>query len=126
MHQLKPLLTLYFTPIKQLVSLRSIESTHLGVRLELICFQLLATPNIATLRLLLEKQQVHHWLVHPGPLVLWICPLNTLTLSPDMDQTVSRMLVPYFRKGMDYASTRLFNNIGVGVLYNPTRGKYLN
>lgn len=87
------------------------ENTHLGVRLELICFQLLATPYIATLRLLLEKQQVHHWYVHPGPLVLWICPLNILTPSPDMDQTVSRMRFPYFRKGMDYAFTRLFSLI---------------
>ena len=73
------------------------ESTHLGVRLELICFQLLATPYIATLRLLLEKQQVHHWYVHPGPLVLWICPLNTLTPSPDMDQTVSQRFEPSSR-----------------------------
>ena len=67
------------------------------MRLELICFQLLATPYIATLRLLLEKQQIHHWYVHHNPLVLVVGSFNTLTSTPDMDQTVSQRFEPSSR-----------------------------
>jgi hypothetical protein len=67
------------------------------MRLELICFQLLATPDIATLRLPLEGQQIHQRSVHANPLVLGTGSLNTLTSTPDMDQTVSRRFEPSSR-----------------------------
>ena len=44
--------------------------------------------------MLLAKQQVHHWYVHPGPLVLGAGPLKYLTPTIDRDQTVSRRFEP--------------------------------
>ena len=52
---------------------------------------------MATLRLLLAKQQIHYWFSVPNPLVLWYAPLNTLAPTPDMDRTVSRRSEPSSR-----------------------------
>ncbi len=54
-------------------------------------------PCIATQRLPLERELVHQRHVLPGPLVQWKAPLNTLTLIPDMDRTVSRRSEPSSR-----------------------------
>ena len=45
----------------------------------------------------LARQQVHHWYVHPGPLVQWAGPLKYLTPTIDRDQTVSRRFEPSSR-----------------------------
>jgi hypothetical protein len=42
----------------------------------------------------LAGQPVHERLVHPGPLVLGMAPLNTLTPTTDTDRTVSRRSEP--------------------------------
>ena len=48
----------------------------------------------------LARQLVHHWYVHPGPLVLGRGPLNALAPAPDMDQTVSRRSEPSSRTAL--------------------------
>ena len=45
----------------------------------------------------LARQQVHHWIVHPGPLVLGATPLNFPTPTADRDRTVSRRSKPSSR-----------------------------
>ena len=45
----------------------------------------------------LAPQQVHHWYVHPGPLVLRTAPLNSPTPTADRDRTVSRRSEPNSR-----------------------------
>jgi len=52
---------------------------------------------MATLRLLLAKQQIHYWFSMSNPLVLGHTPLNTLAPTPDMDRTVSRRSEPSSR-----------------------------
>ena len=47
--------------------------------------------------LLLAQQQVHQWIVHPGPLVLGATPLNSSTPMADRDRTVSRRSEPSSR-----------------------------
>jgi hypothetical protein len=47
--------------------------------------------------MLLAQQQVHHWFVHPGPLVLGTAPLNSPTPTADRDRTVSRRSEPNSR-----------------------------
>ena len=47
--------------------------------------------------MLLAKQQVHQWFVHPGPLVLGTDPLKSPTPTVDRDQTVSRRFKPNSR-----------------------------
>ncbi len=54
-------------------------------------------PCVATQRFPLERELVHYWHVHTGPLVRGANPLNTLTPTPDMDQTVSRRFEPSSR-----------------------------
>src|SRR5574343_762685 len=45
----------------------------------------------------LARQQVHRRCVSPGPLVLRTNPLNSLTITADRDQTVSRRFEPSSR-----------------------------
>ena len=45
----------------------------------------------------LARQQMHHWYVHPGPLVLGAAPLKYPTPTIDRDQTVSRRFEPSSR-----------------------------
>ena len=45
----------------------------------------------------LARQLIHHRLVHPGPLVLGIAPLNFPAPTEDKDQTVSRRSEPSSR-----------------------------
>jgi hypothetical protein len=45
----------------------------------------------------LVEQQVHHWYVHSGPLVLRTGPLNFPTPTADRDRTVSRRSEPSSR-----------------------------
>ena len=45
----------------------------------------------------MERELVHPWYALPGPLVLRKAPLNALTLTPDMDRTVSRRSEPSSR-----------------------------
>ena len=45
----------------------------------------------------LAPQQVHHWFVHSGPLVLGAAPLKYLAPVVDRDQTVSRRFEPSSR-----------------------------
>ena len=62
-------------------------------------------PHIATQRIPLVEELVYQRCVLPSPLVLRKAPLNALTLTPDMDQTVLRMKILIFLKGMDYIFT---------------------
>jgi hypothetical protein len=78
----------------------SIKSTHLKVGFLLRCFQQLSAPHIATQRVPLARELVHHRCVLPGPLVLGKDPLNTLTPTPDMDRTVSRRSEPSSRTAL--------------------------
>src|SRR5690625_4165247 len=45
----------------------------------------------------LARQLVHHWYVHPGPLVLRTAPLKLPTPTTDRDRTVSRRSEPSSR-----------------------------
>ena len=45
----------------------------------------------------LAEQLVHHWYVHPGPLVLRTAPLKYPPPAPDRDRTVSRRSEPSSR-----------------------------
>ena len=45
----------------------------------------------------LARQPVHHWCVHPGPLVLGTAPLKSPTPTADRDRTVSRRSKPSSR-----------------------------
>ena len=47
--------------------------------------------------MLLAEQLVHHWFVHPGPLVLGTAPLKFPTPTIDRDRTVSRRSEPSSR-----------------------------
>ena len=47
--------------------------------------------------MLLAKQLVHNWYVHPGPLVLGTNPIKYLTPTMDRDRTVSRRSEPSSR-----------------------------
>ena len=47
--------------------------------------------------MLLAEQLVHHWHVHPGPLVLRAAPFKYPTPTADRDQTVSRRSEPNSR-----------------------------
>ena len=47
--------------------------------------------------LLLAQQQIHQWIVHPGPLVLGATPLKYPTPTADRDRTVSRRSKPSSR-----------------------------
>ena len=51
--------------------------------------------------LLLAQQQVHQWIVHPGPLVLGAAPLNSPTITADRDRTVSRRSKPSSRTSLN-------------------------
>ncbi len=73
------------------------ESTHLEESFPLRCFQRLSKPCVATQRFLLEKELIHNRHDHPNPLVLGMDPLNALTTTPDMDQTVLRRFEPSSR-----------------------------
>ena len=64
------------------------------------CFQQLSTLYLATQRFLLEQELVHQRYILPSPLVLWKAPCNVLTLTPDMDQTVSRRSEPSSRTAL--------------------------
>ena len=50
--------------------------------------------------MLLAKQLVHQWYVHPGPLVLGTDPLKLRTPTADRDQTVSRRSEPSSRASL--------------------------
>ena len=50
--------------------------------------------------LLLAQQQVHQWIVHPGPLVLGATPLKYPTPTADRDRTVSRRSKPSSRTAL--------------------------
>ena len=45
----------------------------------------------------LVEQLIHHWYVHPGPLVLRTAPLKFPTPAMDRDRTVSRRSEPSSR-----------------------------
>ena len=47
--------------------------------------------------MLLAQQPVHHWFVHPGPLVLGTDPLKSPAPTVDKDRTVSRRSEPSSR-----------------------------
>src|SRR5690554_6911684 len=49
---------------------------------------------------LLAEQPVHHWCVHPGPLVLGTAPLKYPTPATDRDRTVSRRSEPSSRAAL--------------------------
>jgi hypothetical protein len=66
----------------------------------LICFQQLSPLHVTTQRILLAQKLVHQWCILPGPLVLRKDPFNTLTLTPDMDRTVSRRSEPSSRTAL--------------------------
>jgi hypothetical protein len=67
------------------------------VGLALICFQRLSLPDLATQRMPLAGQLVHHRSVHSGPLVLGATPLNFLTRTVDRDRTGLRRSEPSSR-----------------------------
>ena len=48
----------------------------------------------------LARQQIHQWIVHPGPLVLGAAPLKIPTPTADRDQTVSRRSKPSSRTAL--------------------------
>jgi hypothetical protein len=50
--------------------------------------------------MLLAKQLVHHWYVHPGPLVLGTALLKFPTPTTDRDRTVSRRSEPSSRTAL--------------------------
>jgi hypothetical protein len=70
---------------------------HLGVGLALRCFQRLSLPDLATQRLRLAAQLVHHRSVHSGPLVLGATLLKFPTRTVDRDRTGSRRSEPSSR-----------------------------
>ena len=49
---------------------------------------------------LLAEQPMHHWFVHPGPLVLRIIPLRFPAPATDRDRTVSRRSEPSSRASL--------------------------
>ena len=49
----------------------------------------------------LARQQVHQWIVHPGPLVLGATPLKSPTPTADRDRTVSRRSKPSSRTSLN-------------------------
>ena len=51
--------------------------------------------------MLLAQQQVHQWIVHPGPLVLGATPLKYPTPTADRDRTVSRRSKPSSRTSLN-------------------------
>ena len=51
--------------------------------------------------MLLAKQLVHQWYVHPGPLVLGTILLNSPTPTEDRDRTVSRRSEPSSRTALN-------------------------
>ena len=53
----------------------------------------------------LAGQLVHQRFVHLGPLVLETALFKNLTLVPDRDRTVSRMIFQTLSCGMDYIFT---------------------
>lgn len=48
----------------------------------------------------LARQLVHHWYVHPGPLVLRTAPLKLPAPTMDRDRTVSRRSEPSSRAAL--------------------------
>ena len=48
----------------------------------------------------LAEQLMHHWYVHPGPLVLGTAPLKFPTPTADRDRTVSRRSEPSSRTSL--------------------------
>ena len=50
--------------------------------------------------MLLAEQLVHHWYVHPGPLVLRTAPLKLPAPTMDSDRTVSRRSEPSSRAAL--------------------------
>src|SRR5690554_8167153 len=48
----------------------------------------------------LARQLIHHWYVHPGPLVLRTAPLKFPTPAMDRDRTVSRRSEPSSRAAL--------------------------
>ena len=76
------------------------KNTHLEVGFLLRCFQQLSSLYLATQHFLLEQELVHQRYIFPSPLVLWKAPRNVLTLTPDMDQTVSRRSEPSSRTAL--------------------------
>jgi hypothetical protein len=74
--------------------------SHLEGGFPLRCLQRLSRPNIATQRLLLAEQLVHHRFVHLGPLVLKADLLKHPTPVADRDRTVSRRSEPSSRTAL--------------------------
>ena len=48
----------------------------------------------------LVRQLIHHWYVHPGPLVLRTAPFKYPTPATDKDRTVSRRSEPSSRTAL--------------------------
>lgn len=90
-------------PINQVVFLGPYSfdgKPHLGACLALRCFQRLSQPDLATQRMLLAEQLVHHRSVHSGPLVLRATPLKFPTRAVDRDRTGSRRSEPSSRAAL--------------------------
>ena len=88
----------------------------------LICLQQLSTPHIATQRILLAQELVHHWCVLFGPLVLEKVPFNTPALTPDMDRTVSRRSEPSSRTAFMGEQPNPWNVLPLQVAMSRHRG----
>ena len=58
-------------------------------------------PDRSYPALMLPPQQVHQWIVHPGPLVLGATPLKYPTPTADRDRTVSRRSKPSSRTSLN-------------------------
>ena len=61
----------------------------------------LITSQLSYSAMLLAEQQIHQWLVQPGPLVLGSTLLNLLTPTADRDRTVSRRSEPSSRTALN-------------------------
>ena len=57
----------------------------------------------------LAEQLVHHWYVHPGPLVLRTAPLKLPAPTMDRDRTVSRRSEPSSRATLIGEQTNPWN-----------------
>ena len=60
---------------------------------------ILSDHSYSALRL--APQQIHQWIVHPGPLVLGATPLKYPTPTADRDRTVSRRSKPSSRTSLN-------------------------
>ena len=60
----------------------------------------LILPKLSYSAMPMARQLMHHWFVHPGPLVLRTDPLKFPTPTTDRDRTVSRRSEPSSRASL--------------------------